>query len=365
MHVLLIFSAGFSWALSVLALVNLRTMLRPSKSDLTEVAASVEVLIPARNESEHIKVCVTSALNQLGVSNLRVTVLNDASTDDTAVKLSQIQNQSLTVITGLDDVPAGWLGKTWACARLAQQSSADYLVFIDADVYLAPNAIATSIEMLERAGLAIVSPYPKQETTTLLTRLVQPLLQWSWLHTVPLKLAAKTSRKSLAVANGQFIVCRRNDYVKVGGHESVRDQVLDDIMLVRSFYEHGLTGTVADGTNLATCRMYTNSGDLIAGYTKSLWQAFGGVIGSVFTNLFLLTIYTLPLVGLGTREWPLAVVALVGAIYGRFIVAVRTGQNKFPEVLTHSIAIAVFALLNVLSWVRHLQGTNSWKGRAI
>ncbi|MCX6405102.1 MAG: glycosyltransferase [Actinobacteria bacterium] len=79
MHALLIFSAIFSWALSVLALVNLRTMLRPSKSQLTEVTASVEVLIPARNESENIQTCVSSALNQLGISNLRVTVLDDAS----------------------------------------------------------------------------------------------------------------------------------------------------------------------------------------------------------------------------------------------------------------------------------------------
>ncbi len=365
MHALLIFSAVFSWALSLLALVNLRTMLRPSKSQLTEVTASVEVLIPARNESDNIQTCVSSALNQLGISNLRVTVLDDASTDDTAAQLTQIQDQRLKVITGAEDVPADWLGKPWACARLAEQSDADYLVFIDADVCLEPNAVAASIEMLERAGMAIVSPYPKQATTTLLTRLVQPLLQWSWLHTVPLKLAAKTTRKSLAVANGQFMVCRRANYLKVGGHESVRDQVLDDIMLVRSFYEHGLTGTVADGTTLATCRMYANDRDLIAGYTKSLWQAFNGAVGSIFTNLFLLTVYTFPLIGLFTRDWPIALVALIGATYGRFIGAVRTGQKKFPEVFTHSIAIAVFALLNALSWVRHLQGTNSWKGRAL
>jgi hypothetical protein len=219
--------------------------------------------------------------------------------------------------------------------------------------------------MLQRSNLAFISPYPKQETTTLLTRLVQPLLQWSWLSTVPLKLAQKTTRKSLAVANGQFIVCRRADYLKAGGHESVRDQVLDDLMLLRSFYEHGLTGTVADGTKLASCRMYANDRELVAGYTKSLWKAFNGATGSLLTNLFLLTVYTVPLFGLLTVDWPIALIALIGASYGRFIVAVRTGQRKFPEVFTHSVAIAVFAGLNALSWVRHARGTNSWKGRAL
>jgi glycosyltransferase involved in cell wall biosynthesis len=304
-------------------------------------------------------------LNQVGVSNLRVSVLDDASTDDTAALLAQIVDSRLNVISGTDELPAGWLGKPWACARLAKQSEAEYLIFIDADVRLSSNAIAASIEILERTGMALVSPYPRQETTTLLTRLVQPLLQWSWLHTVPLKLAQKTTRKSLAVANGQFFVCRRSDYLLVGGHESVREEVLDDLMLLRSFYEHGLTGTVADGTQLATCRMYATNQDLVSGYTKSLWQAFNGAFGSVFTNLFLLTIYTLPLLGLFTNQWPLAVLALAGAAYGRLIVAVRTNQRKFPEVFTHSISIAIFAWLNTLSWVRHFRGTNSWKGRAL
>lgn len=365
MRSLLFFAAAFSWLLSGLALVNLRTMLRPTKSELPTVTASVEVLIPARNESANIHACVSSALNQIGLLNLRVTVLDDASTDDTPAQLAQLKDARLQVITGAEELPEGWLGKPWACERLAKQSVAEYLVFIDADVRLAPNAIASSIDILQRSNMAFVSPYPKQETTTLLTRLIQPLLQWSWLSTVPLKLAQKTTRKSLAVANGQFIVCRRADYLQAGGHESVRDQVLDDLMLLRSFYEHGLTGTVADGTKLASCRMYTNDRELVAGYTKSLWQAFSGAMGSLLTNIFLLTVYTVPLLGLLTADWQIALIALIGASYGRFIVAVRTGQRRFPEVFTHSIAIAVFAGLNALSWVRHLQGTNSWKGRAL
>jgi hypothetical protein len=340
-------------------------MLRPNKGQSPAVTSTVEILIPARNESENIANCVSNALLQVGVTNLRVSVLDDASTDDTALKLSQIHDARLNVITGGDEIPSGWLGKPWACARLAQQSEAEYLVFIDADVQLAPKAIASSIELLERSNMAFISPYPKQETSTPLTRLIQPLLQWSWLHTVPLKLAQKTARKSLAVANGQFIVCRRADYERAGGHESVRDQVLDDIMLLRSFYDHGLTGTVADGTHLATCRMYSTDGELIAGYSKSLWQAFNGAVGSVFTNLFLLLVYTFPLFGLLSAQWPIALLALIGAIYGRWIVAVRMGQRKFPEIVTHSIAIAVFAGLNALSWFRHLRGTNSWKGRAL
>ena len=365
MQALFSFSALLSWSLALLALRNSRTILRPSVMELAQIADSIEVLIPARNEVDDIHDCVTSALAQTGLAHLRVTVLDDGSTDGTAAALSRIDDPRLTVLTGNDELPHGWIGKPWACARLAEQSGADYLVFIDADVRLMPSAIARTIALLSAENLALISPYPQQIATGTLNRLIQPLLQWSWFSTVPLRLARETTRPSLAVANGQFLVCRRSDYLTSGGHAAVRGEVLEDLMLLRNFYRHGLTGSVADGTNLAQCRMYPRGKDLIDGYTKSLWAAFGGAAGSIFINTFLITVFTLPLLGLFTRDWPVALVALVGASWGRLIVAVKTKQHRFPDALLHSISIAVFAGLNVLSWVRHLRGTNSWKGRAV
>jgi len=365
MQPFLTFSAVVSWLLALLAARNSRTILSPSTEKRSPISDSVEILIPARNEAGDIFDCVNAALAQDGLEQFQVTVLDDSSTDSTAAELSRIDDPRLTVITGDEELPEGWLGKPWACARLAEQSSAEYLVFIDADVRLMPNAITRTIALLIDENLALISPYPKQLAGGVLNRLIQPLLQWSWLSTVPLKLARKTNRPSLAVANGQFLVCRRSDYLTSGGHVAVCGEVLEDLMLMRNFYTHGLTGSVADGTNLAHCRMYQRGKDLVDGYTKSLWAAFGGAIGSIFINLFLLTVFTLPLVGLFTSAWPVAFVALMGASWGRLIVAVKAKQHRFPDVLLHSISIAVFAGLNALSWVRHLRGTNSWKGRAI
>ncbi|MBU6347977.1 MAG: glycosyltransferase [Actinomycetales bacterium] len=364
MKLLLWFSVGCSWSLAVLALVNIRTMIRPKTGSPAQVLAEVEILIPARNEELVITNCVTSALAQNALPSLKVTVLDDGSTDQTLAALNAITDSRLQVISGSEQLPEGWLGKPWACARLAQQSTAQYLVFVDADVVLEADAVAHAIEMLNRENLSLVSPYPKQLAKTPLARLIQPLLQWSWLSTVPLPIAKRTSRKSLAVANGQFLVCRRAEYELAGGHGANPNAVLDDIMLLRAFYSAGLTGTVADGTSLATCFMYQSDRSLVTGYAKSLWSAFNGPIGSLVTNLFLLMTYTVPLIALASSQWPLAVLALVGAIYGRWIVAIRTKQS-LPAVVTHSVAIFAFAYLNLYSWFAHLRGLNTWKGRSV
>ena len=340
-------------------------MLRPATSTLADITESVEILIPARNEESTIYACVSSALAQTGLANFKVTVLDDGSTDSTLEVLNGISDARLKVLPSTDEPPQGWLGKTWACARLAEQSVANYLVFIDADVELKPQAVARSIELLKIDQLSFISPYPRQQVKSPLTRLVQPLLQWSWLSTVPLTVAARTTRNSLSVANGQFIVCSRDAYLEAGGHTKVANEVLDDIMLLRAFYEVGQKGTVADGTNLATCLMYETDRELISGYSKSLWRAFNGPIGSLVTNAFLFAIYVLPVLQLGTENIYLSALAILGATYGRWIVAIRTKQKLTPDVFLHSLSILAFNLLNGYSWMRHLIGRNEWKGRSV
>ncbi len=147
------------------------------------------------------------------------------------------------------------------------------LVFVDADVVLAPLAVAAAVDMM--AEYAAICPYPKQLADTATERLVQPLLQWSWLTFLPLAAAERSSRPSLCAANGQFLVITREAYDEVGGHAAVRNSVLEDLDLFRALKRADLRGLIADGTSLATCRMYQDWSQLRDGYAKSLWSAFG------------------------------------------------------------------------------------------
>jgi hypothetical protein len=353
-------AVAISFLLTVNTVINHFVLIR---SRATQVTAKVAILIPARDEEDSITAAVKSSLAQELLDQFEVVVLNDASTDSTAEKLSALTHPKLRVINGEPELPQGWLGKNWACHRLSESVEADFLVFIDSDVTLQPAAVASAINSLTSNQLHLVSPYPRQLAPTLLARIVQPLLQWSWLTTVPLRSTRKSLRPSLAVANGQFLVCRTDSYTASGGHQGIKSEVLDDIELLRAFYRNGFTGSVIDGSEIATCQMYKSNQALVSGYSKSLWNAFGGPIGSLFVNTLFLFVYVFPLVGFFIDEVVLATLGLALGIIGRLVAAQTSNARKLPDSLLHPISIVTFSALNLISWWRHLMGTNTWKSR--
>jgi hypothetical protein len=193
-----------------------------------------------------------------------------------------------------------------------------------------------------------------------LQRLVQPLLQWSWLTFLPLRLAERSSHPLLAAGNGQFLAVRREAYMAAGGHSAVRAEVLEDIALARMFKSAGLRAGMADGTHIATCHMYGTDAELVAGYTKSLHDAFGPQI-VVLLNL----LYVLPIAGLLRRDTrgP-ALAAYAAAVTGRALVAGRTGQS-LPDTLAHPASIISLTWLWIRSVRARRAGTLRWRGRSL
>lgn len=346
-------------------LINLALLRRPSMNARTEEAISV--LIPARNEEHRIGSLLTSLTAQVGTPNLEVIVLDDQSTDATSdvVTAATRVDSRFRLIEG-KDLPNGWLGKTWASHQLAQAAKGTVVVFLDADVVLSPDAIARSVNTLRETGLDAISPYPQQVSKTWLERVVQPLLQWSWVTTLPLRIAERSPRGSLTAANGQFLVFDAQRYHSSGGFAAVKSHVLDDINIFRAIKANGGRGVVIDGTDLAHCRMYDSNSALVSGYAKSLWSAFGGLSGTAFVNALLLTAYVAPFIFLlvpSTRLVGLA--GVLSGITGRLLVAARTRARLLPDCLLHPLSILIFAWLNAVSWTRHIKGTTQWKGRTV
>ena len=342
-------------ALTVHAAVNARLLRVPRA---TRTSAAVSVLLPVRDEAARVGPCVRALLAQQGV-DLEVVVLDDGSSDGTAEVVRSVAqgDPRLRLLTGRP-LPAGWLGKPHACAQLAEAAArtSDVLVFVDADVLLAPHAVAATVALLQETGLDLLSPYPRQAAPGA-TRLVQPLLQWSWLTFLPLRLAERSPRPSLSAANGQLLAVRRAAYDRVGGHAAVHDEVVEDVALLRALKRSGGTGGVCDGTCLATTRMYDSWADLVDGYTKSLWTVpLPGVA-------LLLAVYvTPPLAALrGSRAGLLGYVA---AVAGRVVAARRTGSPA-PDALAHPVSVALLAALAVRSRWSRSRGRLTWKGRPL
>ncbi|CAB4760298.1 unannotated protein [freshwater metagenome] len=348
--------------------INMRFLRSPTFNG-SRVKEPVSVLIPARNEAEHIANTVRSILAQEGLAHLEVIVLDDGSTDGTAAIMAAIDDPHLKLIAGGDGaLPAGWLGKPWACARLAESASGSVLVFIDADVILEPEAISGTVQLLREQGFAMVSPYPRQIAVTWLERLVQPLIAWSWSATVPLRLAETSSRPSLSAANGQFIVIDTQVYRSLGGHEAVANEVIEDVALMRAVKVFGEQAATVDGSKIASCRMYEATNEVVDGYTKSLWSAFNGPAGSLAVNGLLLTAFVAPAVAMLAGRGKTRAIGAVGYAAGvasRALVANRTGERTWPDALAHPVSVTAFCGLNLISWSRHLRGTNTWKGRPV
>ena len=336
----------------IITLANVINMRVVGLKGATRVGETVDVLIPMRNEEENVEGCLKSVLNSELIEVSKVFVLDDGSSDSTAELIGQFKVDKLIGT----QPPSGWLGKVWACHNLAQAGSGRYLVFMDADVRLHPYAIASAITKMNKFGWDFISPYPRQISGSFLERLIQPLLQWSWLASVPLRIAEKFPNRSMTIANGQFFIVKRSAYNTSGGHASIPNEVLDDLELARLLISKGFKGGVADGSAVASCRMYKNNSQLIEGYTKSLWKAFGGQFGTLVAIFLLYFTGISPYLGIGA---PASFIFL-----SRVLAAIKTRSNPAYAFL-HPISILVLLYLIVLSSIRKSRGTLQWRGRAI
>lgn len=349
-------------ALTAHSLVNLRAVRVPA-ADPEPVTERVSVLLPARDEAGQIGACLGDLLDQLDVPDLEILVLDDESSDGTAaaVRRAAGDDPRVRLLTGVTP-PPGWLGKPHACHQLAAAATGSVLVFLDADVRLAPHALGATIGLLRGAGLDLVSPYPRQLAETLTERLLQPLLAWSWLTTLPVILVERSPRESLAAANGQLIAVDAQAYRTAGGHAAVRDRVLDDIALMRAVKRSGGRTGVADGSRIALCRMYQTWPQVRDGYGKSLWEAFGSPAGAAGVMAGLIVLYVVPPAA-ALRGSLMGLAGYTAGVVGRYAVAERTGGRSLPDSLTHPASIVLLSWLTADSWRRHRQGSLTWKGR--
>jgi chlorobactene glucosyltransferase len=289
----------FSVLVSVLLLIQfvLNLLLLPRlRSDVAPVTLpSVSVLLPARNEALRIRSCLESLLKQ-NYSSLEIIVLDDESVDTTAeiaraLGFSTNPESKCRLIRGAP-LPPGWTGKSWACHQLAELARGDYLLFTDADTLHQPEAVSSAIATAQRLRCDLLTLWPFQTTVTFAEKLVIPLMfvvggsylpHWLlvWAQCSP-RLARLLGSKLLArcgTATGQFLLFRRQSYLKMGGHRAVGEHLVEDISLAREVAKRipdGWRLVTCDGTSLVSCRMYTSLGQIWEGFTKNLWPVFDG-----------------------------------------------------------------------------------------
>ena len=344
--------------LLTIAAVNFVQIRSPKRT--SELTQSIGVIVPMRNEAENVEGVVATLAAQEGLFHFYL--LDDNSEDQTFELLQRFTkaDSRFTVIKGavLKDK---WIGKTWALQQSFEEAKEEILVSIDADVRLGNDAINKAVTAMNDARLDFVSPYPRQIAQSFAERLIQPLLQWSWLTTVPLRYAERSGQKSMAVANGQFFVVRRSALAAIGGYQSVKHAVIDDVFLARELVKNGSSGTVINGSEIAETRMYATWSEIKAGYGKSLNQAFGSLFGALFVVAFLIATCIAPLL-LGLLGNPYGWLGFAAIVGTRVLSAIKSRGSALDSVL-HPISVLALIYLIAYSYLR--RGSIQWKGRTV
>ena len=341
-----------------MAVANFFTIRRPKP--VAETSHPISVLIPVRNEAENIAGLISSLTSQSHLKSLEIIFIDDASEDGTGKLLFEAKSAGAPIkIISAPALPSNWLGKPWALQQGYLKAHGEIIVTLDADVRLAPTAMAQTVAML--GSREFISAYPKQIAQTFSERLVQPLLQWSWMTTVPLRIAEKSSRTSLAVANGQFFMVKKSTLDQIGGFESIAKEVLDDMKLARALITSGAHGGVADGSALAQTRMYKNFGEIKAGYGKSLWNAFSNPAGAAIAIAFIFLTGVAPILILLSGN-PIGLFTYELMVFTRLLSARRSG-GRLLDSLLHPISSVILIYLIIYSW--RMRGKVQWKGRTL
>lgn len=357
MDYLVIIPAGLIFLISIINFLTIRT-----PDEIIQIGDAVSVVVPMRNEAPNVAELVNSLRTQQNLTNVEFLFLDDNSEDGTLTLLHQHTTglSNFHVLSG-STLPQGWIGKTWALQQLYEKSSGEIIVSIDADVRLVPDAICRAVRLLKRTQLDFLSPYPAQLAHTWSEKLIQPLLQWSWMSTVILRFAEKSSRTSMVVANGQFFIVRRAALAQVGGYHCVSNKVLDDVELARALVKQGSHGCVANGAAIASTRMYSSWNQIQSGYGKSLHAAFGSVFGSALAIAFIFLTGMAPLIA-GMNGSYIAWYAYAAVTLTRAMSSIKTGKNGV-DAFVHPLSSALLIYLIIYSWL--MRGQLQWKGRTL
>ena len=340
-----------------------------SRRDKPGPSGKVSVLIPARNEEQNIQRTLEAILANRDC-DFEVIVLDDHSTDGTAPIVTEIARRDSRVrLESAPPLPAGWCGKQHACHVLATLAPNPYLVFIDADVRLAPDALARMSRFMQQSGADLASGVPRQELGTFSERLLLPQIHFILLGFLPMAFMRRLRAPALSAGCGQLFIARRNAYGQTGGHAMIRSTLHDGLKLPRLFRQCHFKTDLFDATDLATCRMYHTNAETWRGLGKNATEGLAAPPTIMPMSVLLLGGQVLPFVLLGwaarlsTGALAATLIACLLACIPRLL-GIRLFRQPVGSALLHPLGIITLLIIQWHALFRRAAGKSSeWKGR--
>ena len=326
----------------------------------------VTVVIPARNEADRLPTLLTSLARQTHPPD-QVVVVDDGSTDATAAVAGRFAG--VTVVAA-PPLPEGWTGKSWACATGVDASDGDVLVFLDADVALADDALATVLAEWARAG-GLLSVQPHHHIVRPLEALSLP---FNVVTMMGIGVGSILPTRNQWAAAGPCMVTSRPDYRRVGGHGGVRGEVAEDLALAGRYAAADLTVRCVEGGDRMRFRMYRDLRGVFEGWSKNVATGARRTpvlrTGAVVLWLGALLTVAIDVVGAlaapGSAPEISVTVALYLAVTVQVAILARQVGRFGPAAALWPVLLAFFVAVFVWSSLRTLVVRQvTWSGRTI
>ena len=230
----------------------------------------VSVMIPARNEQQNIANCLDGLLKQ-DYPDFEILVIDDGSEDKTFEIASEYAKKYPSIrVLKCPEKPSGWLGKSFALHYAVSQAKGDYFAMIDADVSMSPHIISRVMYYALENKIALVSLLPTLKNINFWENAVQPVMGFMIVLSHPMY-KVNDPASSRVVANGQFLLFERNAYFKIGGHEAIKSELVEDVELARSTKNHNLPYALVLALDDMQTRMYESLYGIWRGWGKSIY----------------------------------------------------------------------------------------------
>ena len=352
------------WALSlvqtILNLVFIRT-LRPAK---LAGGPLVSVIIPARDEEQAIERTVLAFLAQT-YSAFEVIVVDDRSTDGTRGILRRIaeEDSRLTVVEG-EEPPPGWLGKPWALHQGSLRARGELLLFVDADIVYAPEALGAAVAEMHSSRAAMIALFPHMEMHGIAENAIMPGLTMIGFTQFPIWLTDRLSLQRFAIGGGTGNLIRRAEYETIGGHVALSGAVIDDVGLARHVRANGHRTSIVRADHLISVRMYRGLGECLRGFTKNAFSTIErsyilGLISIAFLAMFQLLPFAAALTG---NFVALGCIALILAT--RIVLFTALRYPLWSAVFLQPVQGALWIWIILRSaWFTGIRRKVTWRGR--
>ena len=325
---------------------------------------TVSVIVPARNEEDCLGHCLASISNQSGI-DFEVIVVNDHSTDRTKEVAEQYARAN---VVDAPELQAGWTGKNSACHYGSTLAKGKWLLFTDADTVHRHGSMRHAVQEAKKYQAELLSYSPKQEVKSLWERLLMPIVFAELRRQYPTA-KVNSTKSAVAAANGQYLMISREAYNAIGGHEAVKDKLLEDVELAKLSKQQGMRIRFRYGRDAVKTRMYRTLRAMWEGWTKNLallfpspillalWRLLEviGVIGGVVAFVW----------GLHQEnEWFMIGGPLVSLpLTANFFYRVRKAHFSWLNTIISPLGLPIFVILLVRSRLHYMRKKVSWKGR--